>query len=25
MLDKEDLISFIGKSKGLKVYEYLRK
>lgn len=25
MLDKEELISFIGKSKGLKVYEYLRK
>ena len=25
MLGKEELISFIGKSKGLKVYEYLKK
>ena len=25
MLDKKELISFIGKSKGLKVYEYLKK
>tara|TARA_B100000963_G_scaffold357363_1_gene379403 strand:+ start:2477 stop:4210 length:1734 start_codon:yes stop_codon:yes gene_type:complete len=25
MLAKEELISFIGKSKGLKVYEYLKK